>query len=1524
MYPYKPVKYSNKSIQTIKIAMCIFLTSFSFSAELTFDISISTNDYTIEKDRGYDRIDLPRAVFIGNPGAPEIPTLVYTYSIPVNEGVSSVSLIDEKWEDIAGDYLLFPEQPARSMAEPYSFMPPDSLHYTSSQWFPRSVIINKSSGNLRGYKLAQFSLALFRYQPSNKKLQRLSCARLKIETKPDKPGISPRRQTLWSKACFESFVGSLTRNKPYTPVTRIEANPEDLAPAELPSLLGPPVDLMIITTEDQISAYEQYQHFKKLFGFNTVVKTITWVKQHYTGIDDAEQVRNFIADAVEKWGVSHVLLGGDVPAVPARMVWFAPLINQFPMDIATDLYFSDLDDEATGQGLSWNFDGDDKFGEIEDSIDLYPDVFVGRLPSKSSLQVLNYLYKVRHYLSPSTGTARPWVDRALFITSSFDYDHTPYDAYYMAQRLRTHVSPEFHCNFVNEQYLPAVKNEIYKPYGMINLLGHGDINQARIHNIPREYVTNFFFDSLANTTFPLMVMITCYCGPYEVDCLGEHWVASDTIGGGIGYIGPSSSSSAQDHEAYTQELFNYLYFDMLGHPLLGAAQAYQKIPYITSSQWYNWLRVYQFSLNLLGDPAIPIWDTLASRFSLVAVAPETLQVGIDTIALIINPAVNFAVIFYKENEVFITDSGSSGFIQVPVKTASSGFLKYSIIKHGYVTHIDSVYVKPGGAWPVYDSSRIVDTLQNANGIINPGEDIFLYVNMRNNGGSLAQNVWARIACADTFITMISDSGNYTDILPGQTGENINPYHFRTAYILPDEHWLGIRMTIHFSNTADEDTFQVECSAPHIGLFKQICAYNADTIAILPFIENNGSAASESVTAFIRAVSADTVIMIDSIVRFPIMQPGDVVSSGSDSFKVVLVQPGTPEYCMHVMYHNEEVVNQKIRLTAPTPPDSVWAWGKTHAIVIANTPEPTALGYRIYRSIQAGGPYDFIRNPLSSTAMYEDFAVQDRVRYYYYVTIADSSMNESGSSETTWCWTNPLLKQGWPATVYGYLFSSSNFGDIDPAYDGLEVVVGGKDGGLYAWHCDGTPVISDGRLCQVSGEIWSSPALGNVDNTGTMEIVFGVRTWSSSNLFVINNQGAALPGWPKSLSSIISSPVLADIDHDGDMEIFVGTESGGLYAFHHTGDGVYNTSGLLRQLYGWIGGTPAIADINHDDHLEIVAPGGNNCDSLFVFAHDGMNLPPFPVSIMRRMCYSPVLGNILGDEKLEICVYSDSSDCVHLIDASGNILWQKQINYLGDVEAGPIIADITSDGHPEVICGNSGSLVVLDSLGNDVMGFPLFEEHDYKLPIVADLDGDNFMDVTYGTTRWSLFANAHNADPLPGFPISMGSYIEPSPAVYDIDNDSHLELMVGTNGYKFFVFDLPSVTYGWPKFRYDQYNTGTYQSGYLPVETDKKLLAHNIKQLSLNISPSLFRRSLQINLTYNAEDPVQAAEATLCIYDVSGRLVKRFNHWTKRSAGVRQIIWAGNDNTNRAVPAGIYFICVESSVGTLTKKAILLK
>jgi len=65
--------------------------------------------------------------------------------------------------------------------------------------------------------------------------------------------------------------------------------------------------------------------------------------------------------------------------------------------IACDLYYADLD-------WSWDGDNDNKFGEWgEDTVDLYHDVYIGRVPVENTSQINNFINKLFRYLkTPDT------------------------------------------------------------------------------------------------------------------------------------------------------------------------------------------------------------------------------------------------------------------------------------------------------------------------------------------------------------------------------------------------------------------------------------------------------------------------------------------------------------------------------------------------------------------------------------------------------------------------------------------------------------------------------------------------------------------------------------------------------------------------------------------------------------------------------------------------------------------------------------------------------------------------------------------------------------------------------------------------------------------------------------------------------------------------------------------------------------------------------------------------------------------
>jgi hypothetical protein len=167
--------------------------------------------------------------------------------------------------------------------------------------------------------------------------------------------------------------------------------------------------------------------------------------------------------------------------------------------------------------------------------------------------------------------------------------------------------------------------------------------------------------------------------------------------------------------------------------------------------------------------------------------------------------------------------------------------------------------------------------------------------------------------------------------------------------------------------------------------------------------------------------------------------------------------------------------------------------------------------------------------------------------------------DSTGRETIWATTQgtePL--PGWPVTlpeVTDWISSQPTAADLDN--DGIPEIIATyfefDIAGLYIFRADGTPYLSvDGRP---AGEVFSYPATfgtpmaADLVGDSSPEIVFRsgyiLPTTGTEKLFVLDNRGNLLPGWPVSTpnrpSSVFSSPfapLIDDIDNDGLVELLL--------------------------------------------------------------------------------------------------------------------------------------------------------------------------------------------------------------------------------------------------------------------------------------------------------------------------------------------------------------------------------------------------
>jgi hypothetical protein len=163
---------------------------------------------------------------------------------------------------------------------------------------------------------------------------------------------------------------------------------------DLPSNRIDDVELLLIVVDELAEAFAPLVDWRWARGIPTRLLTLSEVEADYQGADAPARIRAAIAAHADGHGARWVLLGGDHPMLPRREV-HAEAYNpaedaDLNEDIATELYYADLDGD-------WDGDGDGAYGEPEDDVDLIPDVAVGRVPARTPEEAARYVAKLLAY-----------------------------------------------------------------------------------------------------------------------------------------------------------------------------------------------------------------------------------------------------------------------------------------------------------------------------------------------------------------------------------------------------------------------------------------------------------------------------------------------------------------------------------------------------------------------------------------------------------------------------------------------------------------------------------------------------------------------------------------------------------------------------------------------------------------------------------------------------------------------------------------------------------------------------------------------------------------------------------------------------------------------------------------------------------------------------------------------------------------------------------------------------------------------
>jgi len=460
-----------------------------------------------------------------------------------------------------------------------------------------------------------------------------------------------------------------------------------------------------------------------------------------------------------------------------------------------------------------------------------------------------------------------------------------------------------------------------------------------------------------------------------------------------------------------------------------------------------------------------------------------------------------------------------------------------------------------------------------------------------------------------------------------------------------------------------------------------------------------------------------------------------------------------------------------------------------------------------------------------------FAVQNSVVDYSSGLTCDSGNCSNITAELRYFDSSriPKFNQTWKVNL-------NNRAEHTPAIVNL-------NGTKYIVVCDGDQV----KMFDANGTVvWiysaqdscsdTTPSVGDINDDGWPDVV--TFDWDGYIYAIDARDGSEL--WQLHSDNWYggySSAVIVDVDQDSKTDVLYPNDNYGQIIALNGADGSVKwvaggrcdvneyLDGTMCNDDGWIESTPAVADIDKDGKLEVVAAS----DNLWAFnGEDGSMLWSNTEDYNGYWFIAPIIRDIDKDGTLEVVIGSWNWWILSFNALNGSLEWQYPVT--DDVYSGSAVADIDHDGWDEILMGDdNGYLYALNHDGTLLWSHYMDNEYMEHSFVIMDANNNGIWDVVTLNGAGGIYAfNGPDGEVLFNEDHIDCSIWYTGPSADDIDNDGDLDLVIVDYCDGLYLYDTGSISYNWPTAQYNYERTSYVPS--LPVTTLDGKIVTNISTL----------------------------------------------------------------------------------------------